>query len=173
PASAVKVWVNAPLFATVATTSPLKTTSTSSPSPPVQVSGTRMRWAFSGNGVRASRLLGASPPITSASYEATSETPEAVLKPNTRANQVPDSGSGNEQVSLLPDSHGRHSQLDEVGISCGSTYRSASPVPPLIWNTRLRAPSGTASCQRLSSPVATLMSVTGTPFSSSGMSSSP
>src|SRR5256885_1283447 len=62
--------------------------------------------------------------------------------------------------------NGRQSKVAVVGWDPNRTYRSASPVPPLIWKATDACPAGTASyknCWELTAPD---RFVTGTPFGS-------
>src|SRR5690554_4516074 len=71
------------------------------------------------------------------------------------------------QASLLPARHGRQSYADVVGGALRRTYRSASPLPPLMPINRLVAPAGTLNVYRRSLPAAPESAVTGTSFCSS------
>src|SRR5262245_30709945 len=66
-------------------------------------------------------------------------------------------------VSLLPFTNGRQSNTDVVGALPNLTYRSASPVPPLIEIVSVSFPAGTFITQNCCDPVAPEMLVTGTP----------
>src|SRR5690606_21734844 len=81
--------------------------------------------------------------------------------------QVPEAGEEKLQLSLLPVRYGRQSHCEVVGGEPRRTYRSASPEPPEIWNTRFVAPEGTSRVKRSSVPDEPDRSVTGTPFCSS------
>src|SRR3546814_18984015 len=71
-------------------------------------------------------------------------TPEKAEYPLIRTCQVPADGEEKLQVSLLPYLYGRQSQELSVGALPNFTYRSASPLPPDMVNTRLEAPEGTS-----------------------------
>src|SRR3546814_17900963 len=71
-------------------------------------------------------------------------TPEKAEYPLIRTCQVPADGEEKLQVSLLPYLYGRQSQELSVGALPNFTYRSASPLPPDMVNTRLAAPEGTS-----------------------------
>ncbi|HEX8336287.1 MAG TPA: hypothetical protein VF621_06125 [Pyrinomonadaceae bacterium] len=51
-----------------------------------------------------------------------------------------------------------------VGAGPNRTYRSASPVPPEVWNCRFDAPAGTLNVQNCWLPPAPEGPDTGTPF---------
>src|SRR6266508_2472083 len=68
------------------------------------------------------------------------------------------------QVSALPSRYGRQSYDEVVGAEPNFTYRSASPVPPLVTTFRLVAPDGTARVYRRDAPCAPDRRVTGTPL---------
>src|SRR3546814_3930587 len=71
-------------------------------------------------------------------------TPEKAEYPLIRTCQVPADGEEKLQVSLLPYLYGRQSQELSVGALPNFTYRSASPLPPDMVNTRFEAPEGTS-----------------------------
>src|SRR3546814_18220208 len=83
----------------------------------------------------------------------------------TRTWYVPSCGVGNSHTSELPALYGRQSYTESVASSANFTYRSASPVPPVMVKTRFDAPAGTSSVSRSAWLVPISMSVTGTPFS--------
>src|SRR5262245_10974733 len=66
-------------------------------------------------------------------------------------------------VSLLPFTNGRQSNTDVVGALPNLTYKSASPLPPLIEIVSVSLPAGTFITQNCCDPVAPEMFVTGTP----------
>src|SRR2546428_8876814 len=59
--------------------------------------------------------------------------------------------------------NGRQSNADVVGWLPNLTYRSASPLPPLIEMVNVSLPAGTFITQNCCDPVAPEMLVTGTP----------
>src|SRR5690606_5129339 len=79
---------------------------------------------------------------------------------------MPAEGEAKLQLSLLPDLYGRQSYEASVGALPAFTYRSASPLPPDMVNTRSVAPAGTCSVNASDWPDEPVRPVTGTPFSS-------
>src|SRR3546814_1839101 len=94
-------------------------------------------------------------------------TPEKAEYPLIRTCQVPADGEEKLQVSLLPYLYGRQSQELSVGALPNFTYRSASPLPPDMVNTRFEAPEGTSRVKFSDWPDEPDWPVTGTPLVSS------
>src|SRR3546814_8969073 len=94
-------------------------------------------------------------------------TPEKAEEPLIRTCQVPSDGEEKLQVSLLPYLYGRQSQELSVGALPNFTYRSASPLPPDMVNTRFEAPEGTSRVKFSDWPDEPDWPVTGTPLVSS------
>src|SRR3546814_15561119 len=80
---------------------------------------------------------------------------------------VPVDGEEKLQLSLLPDLYGRQSQDESVGALPNFTYRSASPLPPDMVNTRFEAPEGTSRVKFSDWPDEPDRQVSGTPRVSS------
>src|SRR3546814_9662527 len=80
---------------------------------------------------------------------------------------VPVDGEEKLQLSLLPDLYGRQSQDESVGALPNFTYRSASPLPPDMVNTRFEAPEGTSRVKFSDWPDEPDRPVSGTPRVSS------
>src|SRR3954464_9314358 len=93
-------------------------------------------------------------------------TPENAAKPRIITYQSPATGLESVQVSLLPLRNGLQVKVLVVGFAADRTYRSASPVPPLMVNVTDVLPAATASFQNCCEPEAPLMLVTGTPLTS-------
>src|SRR3546814_14564031 len=91
-------------------------------------------------------------------------TPEKAEYPLIRTCQVPADGEEKLQVSLLPYLYGRQSQELSVGALPNFTYRSASPLPPDMVNTRFEAPEGTSRVKFSDWPDEPDWPVTGTPL---------
>ena len=90
-------------------------------------------------------------------------TPENAAKPRIITKYDPGAGALKVQISLLPVMNGRQSNSDVVGWLPNRTYRSASPLPPLIEMVNVSLPAGTLITQNCCDPVAPEMLVTGTP----------
>src|SRR3954468_8936287 len=81
-------------------------------------------------------------------------------------NQLPAAGLVKLQVSLFPLTNGLQSKVAVVGCDPNRTYRSASPVPPLICTLSELCPAGTAMKKNRCELVAPERFDTATPFCS-------